>query len=65
MSETSCIEKPGADLSLSERLFPRSLMAKRLASYFKSVRFNLKEVLDFFIAQTALVEVFVPMKTWF
>jgi hypothetical protein len=35
----------------------------RFASYFKSEPFNVKDALDFFIAQTARVEVFVPLKT--
>ena len=35
-----------------------------LVSYFRSVRFNVKNALDFFIAQTVPVGVFVPSKTW-
>jgi hypothetical protein len=35
-----------------------------LASYFKRVRFNVKDTLDFFIGQTVPVEVSVPLKTW-
>ena len=74
MSATSWIEKPDADLSLSERDFPKSSIAKYskcpkwlypynfciagwpynslkiFASYFKSVRFNFKDALDFFNA---------------
>jgi len=37
---------------------------KMFASCFKTVRFNLKDALDFFIAQTTPVEVFAPLKTW-
>ena len=36
---------------------------KKIASYFKSVRFNAKGTLDYFIAQTAPVAS-VPSKNW-
>ena len=37
---------------------------KMIVSYFKRVCFNVKDALDFFIAQTVLVDVDVPSKTW-